>query len=129
MFVGQFDPNERVIWVEVRVFGPLGHRQLKFIFDTGTPVTILNTAIADNMGYGANMGTGRSRLLGPEGAQEGYRLRVDRLEALGFVMEPCELFCHDFDEQLGVDGLIGMDLLAGKIVTIDGAQGLITVAP
>jgi hypothetical protein len=129
MYVGQFDPNERVIWVEVRTFGPLGDRRLKFILDTGTPVTILRTDVADDLGYGASMGTGRSRLLGPGGAQEGYRLRVDRLEALGLVVEPCELFCHDFDEELGVDGLIGMDLLAGRIVTLDGTQGVITVAP
>jgi len=82
----------------------------------------------DELGYGAQMGTARSRLLGVSDVQEGYRLNVQRLETLGFAVEPWEVFCHDFDERLGVDGLLGMDLLAGRVTTIDCAQGLLTVA-
>jgi predicted aspartyl protease len=100
---------------------------LRFVLDTGSQATVLNTASADDNGYSASMGTKRSRLLGVEGVQEGYRLKVDRLEALGFAVENHEVFCHDFDERLGVDGLIGMDLLAGRVLTIDGVKGLIRI--
>jgi predicted aspartyl protease len=83
MVVGRFDPAECVIWVRVIVSGPLAARNLRFILDTGTQATVLNTAAADDLGYSAKMGTARSRLLGVEGVQEGYRLKVGRLEALG----------------------------------------------
>lgn len=88
MFIGRFDPQQRVVWVEVRLTGPQGGRDFRFILDTGTPVTILNTAAADDLGYS-----------------------------------------HDFDERIGADGLVGMDLLAGRVLTLDGIQGLIAVSP
>src|SRR3954468_842751 len=108
MFSGRFSPKHRVVWVEVSAFGPLGQRDLRFILDTGTPVTVIDPAVADELGYSARMGT-RSRLLGVDGIQEGYKLEIARLETMGLVVEEFEVWCHDFDDTLGVDGLIGMD--------------------
>ena len=127
MFVDRFDPLAGVLWVRARAFGPLGGKDLRLILDTGTVVTVLDTAVLDALGYSARMATARSSLLGVDGAQEGYRLSLDRFEALGFALDGCSVLCHDFDERLGVDGLIGMDLLAGRVVTIDGIRGLLTV--
>src|SRR5688572_2817647 len=113
MWTDKFNPDEGEVWVTVRLFGPLGDRYLNCLLDTGTPVTILHTAITDELGYNASMATGRSRLWGVGGTQEGYRMPVARLETMGLVLDKTEVHCHDLPEKLGVEGLIGMDLLKG----------------
>ena len=127
MFVARFDPKKRIVWLEVRLFGPLGYRDCRFILDTGTTVTVVDPGVVDGLGYSARMATARSRLVGIDGVQEGYRLEVAKLEALGFSVDHHEVFCHDFDDRLGVEGLIGMDLLDGRVVTLDGIEGRIIV--
>lgn len=125
MWTAEYDPRQRVILVEVVVHGPLGSRRIRCLLDTGTSATIIDTAIIDELGYSARMGKGRSRLVAI-GTQEGYRLEVTSLETMGYVFESCEIRCHDFQDDLGFAGLVGMDLLEGRILTIDGVRGMIT---
>jgi predicted aspartyl protease len=125
MIVGKFDPTERVIWVQVRLSGPQGVGRLRFILDTGSPVTLVSLSVVAALGYSERMSHRSSRLYGTAGLEEGYRLRVDRLECLGFAVEKHEVYCHAIDDELKVDGLIGMDLLAGRVLTIDGVGGLL----
>lgn len=127
MHAETFDPKKRVVWLEVQVFGPAGRGACRFILDTGSPVTVISTSVIDSLGYSARMGTTRSQLIGIEGAQEGYRLRIEQLQTLGLDVQDREVFCHDFDERLGVDGLIGMDLLEGHVLTLDCVQGTVTL--
>jgi len=127
MFAQAFDPKKREILIDVVLTGPLGASRLRFLLDTGTPVSIIDSAAVDALGYGARMGTEVSRLAGVDGVQAGYRLKVDRLEALGFSVEQYEFSCHDFEAWFAIDGLIGMDLLEGRVLTIDGVRGVVTV--
>ena len=129
MWTHQFDPKSRIILVPVQVQGPLGDVDLKFLVDTGTPVTIVNTAFADLLGCNAKTAKRRSRLWGTGGPQDGYVHDVVKLTMMGVVIEPCELAFHDLDEELGIDGLIGMDLLEGRTLTIDGKAGFVTLVP
>ncbi len=129
MHVVQFERSERIIWVPVTLWGPLGEQELQFILDTGTSVTVVNTAIIDKLGYSAKMGTTRSRLVGVEGAQEGYQLEVKRIAILGLTIESCEVYCHDFEDRFGVQGLVGMDLLIDREIFIDGPNGVLKIGP
>jgi Fe2+ transport system protein FeoA len=128
MWTSRFDPKQRAIIVPVQIQGPLGVARLQCLLDTGTTATVIDTAALDQIGYSARMGKSRSRLVAL-GTQEGYRLEVTRLDTMGFTAAPCEVLCHDFAETLGIDGLIGIDLLVGRLVLIDGAQGLLSVGP
>lgn len=127
MWTGRYDRKSRVIVVEVWISGPLGVARLNCVLDTGTQRTVIDPAIADQLGYSARMGRGRSRLTGVAGVQEGYRLEVQRMETMGFSAGPFAVLCHDFEEGLGIDGLIGMDALDDRIVTIDAIHGLLSV--
>jgi hypothetical protein len=128
MFTARFDPKERIVWVNVRLFGPLGHRNLRFVLDSGTPMTTVDTTVIDELGYGARMGNKRSRSVGMGGAERGYTLSVSRLEAMGLGAAPFEVACADFPSGLGVDGVIGMDLLDGHLLLLDCLHGVLTVA-
>ncbi len=127
MYAVQFDPKELVIHVRLRIWGPARDSDLLFVFDTGTKRTVVDTAAIDALGYGASMGNALTTLTGVDGKQQGYRLKVDRFDALGMSLEGFNVFCHDFDETLGIDGLIGMDFIAGRVVTIDNVLGLLKV--
>jgi predicted aspartyl protease len=107
----------------------MGIQTINFILDTGTPLTVVDTAIADRLGYSARMGRGVVRLWGIEAPQERYRLEVSRLEIMGLDLGPIEVVCHDFLPQFGVEGLLGMDLLAGHILNLDFIAGSISLGP
>ena len=124
-----FDPRARTVYLEVLLTGPLGIHRAIFVLDTGSPVSGVDPAIVDEIGYSPRMGRKVSRLVGVGGVQVGYELSVMRLETMGLVLAPCLLMCHDMPRGLGVDGLIGMDLLEGRILTLDGKAGLVTLAP
>ena len=104
----------------MRVVGPLGELDLNFVLDTGTPITIVHTGRTDSLGYGAKMAKRLSRLWGTGGPQDGYVIDVMKLEVMGLVLQPFEVACHDLPEHLGIDGLLGMDLLEGRTLTVDG---------
>jgi hypothetical protein len=64
MWTDRFNPDEGVIWVAVHLFGPADDRWFRFVLDTGTPMTTIDTGIMDSLGYGAHMATRRSRAVG-----------------------------------------------------------------
>lgn len=127
MWNERYDPRKRIIEVKVRVFGPAQQRDLNFVLDTGTPVTILHTGWADLLAYGAKDAKRLSRLWGTGGPQDGYIIDVSKVETRGLALEPFEVACHDIPEILGIDGLIGMDMFEGRTLTVDGKNGVVSV--
>ena len=127
MWSSRFEPEGGEIWIPVRVSGPLGRKWLQFLLDTGTAVSVIDTSVMDALGYNASAGKRTVRMGSIGGVQDGYALDVERLGTMGFERAPCELICQDLPR--GVDGLIGLDLLRGRILTVDAITGTITVAP
>jgi hypothetical protein len=127
VWADRFDPKQRTVWLDVLLSGPAGNGWCTFVLDTGSPVTILDPGKADELGYSARMGKRLRSFWAVGGTQPGYLLEVVRLATMGFVVERCELVCQDLPRRMAVDGLIGMDLLEGRIVTLDGIRGLLTV--
>jgi hypothetical protein len=127
MWRGSFDPKEREVLVDVVVHGPLGARSFTFLLDTGTERTVIDPSVLDSLGYGARMGRRVSHLLGAGGVQPGYLIEVTRLGLFDVTVAPVEVFCHDLPVDLGIEGLIGMDLVEGRVVTLDAVQGIISV--
>ncbi len=129
MWTERYDPDQGDIWVNLRLHGPAGDAVLNCVLDTGTPVTIIDAAVMDRLGYGASMGGKVSRLWGVGGPQVGYRLQVAHLETMGLAIDNAQVHCHDLPDKFGIEGLIGMDLLKGRILTLDGIGGPVTLAP
>ena len=46
---------------------------------------------------------------------------------MGFTVGPIDVACADLPSGMGIDGLIGTDLLAGRILTLDWVRGLLSV--
>lgn len=129
MWTGSFDPTQDAIYVHGFLHGPAKVRAVSLVLDTGAPTSYLNTAIADETGYGARMGKRVTCVWGIGTPQQGYSLEVSCLEVMGLSFGPLEVVCHDIPPSFGIDGLIGLDLLALHILTLDFIIGAITLGP
>jgi hypothetical protein len=124
----RFDPAGTHIGVQGVVHGPPGTTRLvNFLLDTGTPHAVVDAAIIDALGLGAQAAVGRSKLWGVSGSTDGYVLRVPRLDLLGRSLTQYRLAVHDFSEELGVEALLGLDFFRGTYLGLDFVSGEITV--
>jgi len=124
-----FDPAEGVVWITALVIGPFGSRDLNCILDTGTSRTILDTSVLDELGYGAGMGTRLFGVSGIGGSLPSYELPLVRFELMGLELAQFRILSQDIvPDNVGVDGLIGMDVLTGHILTIDCRSGTVSLA-
>jgi hypothetical protein len=123
-----FDPAEREVWVPAWLHGPLGIRQVTCLWDPGASITIVNTPVLDALGYSAKMGKVRRGTWGVGGDRlPGYTLDV-RLDVFGEELNPHEILAQDIlPDHFGVEVLLGMDLVPGRMFTLDGIQGTLTV--
>ena len=116
-----------MIPIKVRIWGPLRDQAFLFLLDTGSAKTVVHPDVVDELGYSPRMGRGFSTLEGLGGVQEGYALDVARLATMGFEIAGHTVLCHEIAPGFGVHGLIGMDLLEGRVVRIDGRDGWLEV--
>ena len=123
MWEGKFNPADRVIWVTARLHGPLGTRPYQFVLDTGCYRTIVDAGIVDELGYSPAQGKQVTRLVGAGSAMPGYTLVVDRLETMGLHLDSFAVVCQDLPRDIGVDGLLGMDIIEGRVLTVDAKDG------
>lgn len=84
--------------------------QSEFVLDTGASITIIDHELALDLGYSARDGSGISRVSSVLGQEEGYRLKIQSIEALGKKLKKAEVRCHDLRDQ-GIEGLLGMSFL------------------
>lgn len=107
----------------------MGSRRARFVLDTGASRTTINVVLTDELGYGAHMGIRSTRAIGAGGAIPGYLMKVERIDLMGLSLSGFEVVCEDVDPETEIDGLIGLDFLHGRILTVDGIAGVVTLAP
>jgi hypothetical protein len=129
VWLGNFDPHRGAIYVDGLLHGPIKVRTVLLVLDTGAPTSYLDTAVADEVGYSARMGNRVTLIWGIGTPQQGYSLEVSCLEVMGLSFSPLEVFCHDIPPSFRIDGLIGLDLLARHILTLDFITGTIALGP
>ena len=116
-----FEYREGLLWVQVQV--PQSTRPLNFLFDTGADVSVINNGTAKALG----LKTGnRINVQGVHTTMTGHW--PARLTAKsGLVVLPSEYMALDLSklaQSCGrpLDGLLGADLIRGRVVQIDFAS-------
>ncbi|MBI4861155.1 MAG: retroviral-like aspartic protease family protein [Candidatus Riflebacteria bacterium] len=108
------------------VEGPGGRAiQACFVLDPGTPVTILDARLAPSIDLGEDRSEGPSRLWGPTGPDDGYKVRVKQLAVMGHGLDDQEIRCHHLWSEAGIDGLLGLDVLRRGKLVLDLPWGLV----
>jgi hypothetical protein len=104
--------------------GPLGREQTaRLALDTGSPFSILDAGLAQLLDLTADRAEGPSNLVGPTGPQVGYRIRATRVTVMGRVLPDFRIRCHDLEEGLEVDGVIGLDVIRRGELLLNLPQG------
>lgn len=105
-----YSVDKRLIIVPVKISSLTHFIDAKFVLDTGASHTIVDYRLAASLGYSKDTALAKSTVSSAAGREEGYRTRVESIEALGKKITPFEIACHPLFEQ-GVEGLLGMTFL------------------
>lgn len=119
--------DRELIIVPVTIFSPTHFFRANFVLDTGASHTIIDYRIAESIGYARQDASAPSRVSSAVGKEEGYRLRIESIEALGNKISPFEIACHRLYEQ-GVEGLLGMTFLKNFDFCIFPSKKIIRIA-
>jgi len=122
-----FDRTMPLILVDVTVSGvkPDTMLTLPMAVDTGAACTIIPSDVASALGYDPGGSPDRPRIITGSGVEYAASINVTRLQAIGEAMDSVRVLCHDLPEQVGIDGVLGMNFLRNFDVHILFSQGVI----
>lgn len=128
MVTASFDPERDLIFVTGRVRGRLRETPLRLVLDTGASHTLLRPEVLDVIGYTARDGDVPLRVTTAVGQESGFRLRVERFEALHHEVASFPVAVHDLPPDCDFDGLLGLNFLRRFNYEIRSREGRILVA-
>ncbi len=123
-----FDPTAALVIVDAEITGPAGIRVARLALDTGATVSTLNQDTLDFLGYDTATASDRLRIVSATGAQVVGLVRVERIRSLGHESRDQIVVCHNIPAAAGIDGLLGLDFLRGRRLTVDFNSGQIELA-
>jgi gag-polyprotein putative aspartyl protease len=124
----RFDPTQSLIIIQAQVEGPSGTAILRLALDTGASKSLVNTGMLIALGYDpALAGGGRVQVTTGSGIEYLSQVRLLSLTALGVKRSDFALLCHTLPPSTGVDGLLGLDFLEERNLTIDFRSGQIDI--
>lgn len=125
-----FDPGNDLIIVNAQLWGPMGESVLRLVVDTGASQTIIVPGILDDLGYNPRDAEALTAISSPLGREAGYRIRVARLEALGYAQSDIVVHALDLGTAgAGIDGLLGLSFLRQYNYEVRSKEGVIRIEP
>ena len=123
-----FDPKAEAIWVTGTLVGRDGlDQQFLLLVDPGTSETIVDDALAAQIGLDRSESIGPAQFRGFTGPQDGYYVMADGLEVCGRRVGPFKVACCPCDPGFEIDGLLGLDFFRDLVVTMDFKHGRLTL--
>jgi hypothetical protein len=114
-----FDPNDGAIVVEAVLYGPLGNAPLALALDTGATCSMVSEDSLRFIGCDPSRASGHVRATFGGGVQQLPVVPTLGLAALGITVPNYPVVCHTLPPSAGVDGVLGLDFFAGRVLTID----------
>jgi predicted aspartyl protease len=123
-----FDSTRPLIVVPATLSGPTSETVVKMAVDTGATKTVIRTAILASLGYDPATATEHVRAATASAIEVIPKIRVARFDALGHSRSGFEVLGHALPPSSQVDGLLGLDFLRLRKLTIDFENGLLTLS-
>ncbi len=123
-----FDPQQGLIVVGAELWGPRGSAVLRLALDTGATGTVVNVGMLVALGYDPALVPDRVQVTTGSGVEFAPRVMLDRIMALGQERTGFPVLGHTLPPSAGIDGLLGLDFLRGRSLTIDFHTGRVTLA-
>ena len=124
-----FDPSQGLIVVPARIHGPSGDVIARLALDTGATGTMVNWDVLLLVGY--DPGAVQDRIQVTTGSSVEYvpQISLQRIESLDTERLDFPVLCHTLPPTAMVDGLLGLDFVRGKRLSIDFASGCLELRP
>ncbi len=120
----RYTPGERIM-VDARVNGS---HSVRLLLDTGADRTLVAPRALVAAGVSLTRDVVKGAIMSVTGKAEVEGVKLDSLEVGQARVSPLLVIAYDMG-QVGYDGLLGRDFLEQFHVTMDSAQGLVTIAP
>jgi aspartyl protease family protein len=122
-----FNARSGPILVDAEISGPAGTSGATLVLDTGATTSTINTSVLRLVGYDPDSSTDLVPMTIGTGVMTVPRIMLNRLSALGQHQIGLRVLAHDLPMAAAVDGLLGVDFLRDKVLTIDYRAGSITL--
>jgi hypothetical protein len=124
----RFDPRLKSIYVPGTLYGPGTELAVRLAVDTGATQTVLRASALRFVGYDLSRSVGRVRMTGATGVADAPLIAVHSLAAL-HTARALSVAAYEFPESFGGHGLLGRDLFAGSVLTIDFSRSIVRLRP
>ena len=123
-----FDGQRGLIVVPVRVTGPSGTAVVRLAWDTGATRTLINSSLLVALGYDPAATLERTEVTTGSGVEYAALISISKIEALGRELTQFPVLAHTLPPSAGVDGVLGLDFLRGRHLSIDFPSGRLNLA-
>ena len=120
----RFERASGLVVVRARVAGPEGERSVRLAVDTGASFTLLSPAVLSSVGAHPLAGRGL-RIATVSGLVAASISELSWLGCLGHRRDDFPVLIHAPPPGARIDGLLGLDFLRGRRLTIDFGAGTI----
>jgi predicted aspartyl protease len=120
-----FIPQQGLVKIGAKVVGPFGDAVLQLALDSGATTTLINANRLQALGYDTANAPGKIPITTASGSVLAPQIALLQFSALGFDRVNFPVVCYTLPAAVGVDGLLGLDFLRGRILTVDFQNGVI----
>src|SRR5262245_66385947 len=122
-----FDPRDDLIVIPTRIAGPKGEADLRLALDTGASVSAVSRELLMSVGYQPSKAKKIIEVTTGSGVESAPKIVLRRITALDRQRKRFPVLCHTLPPSATVDGLLGLDFLRKRLLTIDFASGLVSL--
>src|SRR2546423_134616 len=114
-----FDARQGLIMVEAHLWGPEDDVAVRLALDTGATSTLINERILRLVGYDPEEHGQKVLITTGSGIESAAVIRVSKLAALRQERREFSVTGYTLPKTTAVDGLLGLDFMRGKKLTVD----------
>jgi len=122
-----FDPRQGLVVIRARLWGPLDSAFVRIALDTGATRTLINESIVRVLGYPVEEMSERVQITTGSGIESTPLIVLSRIAALGLERRNLSVICHSLPATASVDGLLGLDFLRKRSLSINFRSGRISL--
>ena len=122
-----FDPSRGLIVVRAVLHGTSAEVGLSLALDTGATRTMVNVLPLTLAGYLPGAAAEHVEITTGSGVAYAPRLPVLRISTLGHEKTEFPVLAHTLPPSAGIDGLLGLDFMQGRVLHIDFPRSLVSL--
>jgi predicted aspartyl protease len=120
-----FRSNQGLIIVPVELFGVSGSTILRMALDTGATYTTASVEMLTAIGYQPDLVRDRVQVIAGSGLISAPKVIIQQIDALSQTRLSFPVLAYTLPKSAGIDGLLGLDFLRHRTITIDFRTGRI----